>query len=76
MKVFTPRINSYRRVKSAFSSFFSFLLAPKKNKKRRPKTITPRFRYGSLIKAFVLLWFLQQDVIAGLNSDNLIKLQP
>jgi len=51
-----------------FSSF-SFLSAQKRNKKRRPKTITPRFRYGSLIKLLYYCGFCSRMFIAGINLE-------
>ncbi len=37
-------------LKFIFKTFFSFLLRQKRNKKGDPKTITARFRGGSLIR--------------------------
>jgi hypothetical protein len=39
-----------RKVHSLHPVLFSFLLVQKRNKKRPPKTVTPRFRMGISIK--------------------------
>ncbi len=61
-------------MKSFHLLYFTFLLLQKSNKKRAPKTITPRFREGALIKLLYYCSFKSGSLTANLKTI-LIELQ-
>ena len=59
-------------MKSFHLLYFTFLLLQKSNKKRAPKTITPRFREAALIKLLYYCSFNNCSLTANLKTILII----